>query len=62
MLVTLLVFQPLKSKDVRFLQSKNMPDMSVTLLVFQPLKSKDVKVPQFSANMPDMLVTLLVSK
>ena len=54
-LVTRLVFQPLKSKVVSLLQLENMLFMLVTLLVFQPLKSREVR--EVLLNMLLMLVT-----
>ena len=60
-LVTRLVFQPLKSKVVSLLQLENMLLMSVTLLVFQPLTSREVREPQ-SKNMLLMSVTFSVLK
>ena len=43
MLVTLLVLNPLTSKDVSLLQFQNMPPMPVTLLVLKWLTSKLVR-------------------
>ena len=56
MVVTLLVFQPLKSRDVRELQPENMPFMAMTFSVFKPLKSMDVREVQM-LNMLPMSVT-----